>query len=185
MDNAHQQRCIDIIVQKGSNAVAVMASTSALDADAILIRCLTGEGMGGIVVCMDRSPSVYEKMFADEGIDGKNVYLLDATGSGETGTNIVASGGISDLTTVGIDLFNLASSLKKGRAMQVFVLFDAVASAQWYNDVTTVARFLHNNNLRFRTLGIRQIYVLDPKSSILPEVMKFCDKMVDIEHVLT
>lgn len=158
-------------------AVAVLTGRGVLDADASLLRAFSKRNMEGIIVCLDRPPSAYKALLEEQGID-VDTYYVDATGSRESDAMIIASNGIGDLTSLGIDIFKLATALRSG-GKELFVLFDAIESVHWYNGMETVARFLHTGNLRFRQLGIYQAYVVGTKGGALPEIIKFCDKVIE------
>lgn len=154
-----------------------------METASIVLKLLVEERhMAGIVVCIDRSPLVYQKLMQENGISSKDIFFLDVTGSGEKMPAICKSESISDLTTLSIDLFKLVNAVNVAvPGQRVFVYMDSATSLQWYSGQETVGRFLHATNLRLRAAKAYQVYVIDPGSAIGPEIRKFCDNIVEIK----
>lgn len=150
----------------------------------IIRHLIENENIPGVYVTLNKPFETMEGIFKKEKIDARMVIFIDAvtkTAGGEIKKTdkCLFIGSPDNLSDISIAMDQAVRALpSKGR----FVFFDSLSTLLMYNDVTTVARFIHFLAGKMRIWKVKGIIVSlrkEKDQELIDELMQFCDITLD------
>lgn len=150
----------------------------------IIRHLIENENIPGVYVTLNKPFETMDGIFKKEKIDARMVIFIDAvtkTAGGEIKKTdkCLFIGSPDNLSDISIAMDQAVRALpSKGR----FVFFDSLSTLLMYNDVTTVARFIHFLAGKMRIWKVKGIIVSlrkEKDQELIDELMQFCDITLD------
>ena len=152
-----------------------------------LIREISSLGYQTIVITTNFPYSILSKLYAESGVDLKNVMFIDTVTRHSMG-NVVNVPGVvnyitspSNLTDMGIAV---TEALKAYPGKKVCILYDSISTMLIYMSSPNISKFIHFVTNKLRLMEISGIFLavekgLDPM--LLSQLTTFVDKVIDME----
>ena len=146
-----------------------------------IIRHLTEkENVPGVYVTLSKPYETVEKQFKKAGIDTELILFIDAVSTtGDSGLKKTEKclfiGSPQKLSDISIAMDQAVHSLP---SQQKFVFFDSLSVLLLYNEVETVAKFIHFLATKMRSWKVKGIIISLEKEKdkdLIDELSQFCD----------
>ncbi len=151
---------------------------------AIVKHFVKDNNIPGVYVTLNKPYSTIKTKLEKEGVDIRMIIFIDAitkTAGGKTTKtkNCLFIGNVENLSDISIAMDQAVSSLP---GKEKFLFFDSLSTLLLYNDVQTVARFIHFLASKMRTWKVKAIIIsLERKQDkeLIDELSQFCDVIID------
>jgi KaiC/GvpD/RAD55 family RecA-like ATPase len=174
---------------KGLKEYVALATVNAKDYQATninLIKHLTIEkNTPGIYVTLNKPFETLEKIFNKNKIDTDMVIFIDAVtktagGKTEKTEKCLFIGSPENLSDISIAMDQAVTALPSGDR---FVFFDSLSTLLIYNNIESVARFIHFLASKMRVWKVKGVIVSlrkDKDKELIEELTQFCDAILDL-----
>lgn len=152
-----------------------------------IVKHLTNEEkIPGVYVTLNKPQNILKELFKKEGINTDLIIFIDAvtetSGQGikKTG-DCLFIGSPESLSDISIAMDQAVLAL---REKEKFLFFDSLSTLLVYNEVNTVARFIHFLSGKMRAWKVKGIIVSLQKESdkeLISELSQFCDVVLDLD----
>jgi KaiC/GvpD/RAD55 family RecA-like ATPase len=174
---------------EGMKEYVILATVKAKDyqeTNLKLIKHLTSEeSIPGVYVTLSKPFETMQKIFRRKGIDTDMVLFIDAVT--DTSDKEIKKtkeclyiGGPEKLSDVSIAMDQAVRALP---SKEKFVFFDSLSVLLMYNQVETVAKFIHFLASKMRTWKVKGIIISLQKNKdkeLIDELSQFCDSTFDL-----
>lgn len=152
-----------------------------------IVRHLTTEkNVPGVYVTLNKPFKNMESAFKKEKIDTRMILFIDAVtktagGEIEKTDKCLFIGSPDNLSDISIAMDQAVRALP---SKEKFVFFDSLSTLLLYNNVATVARFIHFLAGKMRVWEVKGIIVSlrkEQDKDLIEELMQFCDVVLDFE----
>ncbi len=146
----------------------------------ILKHLTVDENIPGVYVTLNKPFETLSATFKREKIDSRMIIFIDAVtktagGNAEKTDKCLFIGAPDNLSDISIAMDQAVKALpSKSR----FVFFDSLSTLLVYNDISTVARFIHFLTGKMRVWKVKGIIVSlrkDKDEELINELMQICD----------
>ena len=168
-------------------ALATVSAKNYQKTNMDIIRHLTDdEHIPGVYVTLNKPFDTIEGIFKKEKIDAEMVIFIDAVtktagGKIEKTKTCLFIGSPDNLSDISIAMDQAVSSLP---SKERFVFFDSLSTLLIYNNIETVARFIHFLAGKMRVWAVKGIIVSlrkEKDQELIDELMQFCDVTLDFD----
>lgn len=150
----------------------------------IIRQLIENENIPGIYVTLNKPFETMQGIFKKEKIDSGMILFIDAvtkTAGGEIKKTdkCLFIGSPDNLSDISIAMDQAVRALP---SKERFVFFDSLSTLLIYNDVTTVARFIHFLAGKMRVWKVKGIIVSlrkEKDQELINELIQFCDITLD------
>jgi len=175
-------------LKKMDNSV-ILATVSAKDYQYMnikLIHCLTRDiGIPGVYVTLNKPFTTLKQLFKKTKIDTRLIVFIDAItktvgGKINKTKECLYIGTPDNLSDISLAMDQAVTSLPEG---DKFLFFDSLNTLLIYNDIRTVARFIHFLAGKMRVWKVKGIIIsLQKKGNedLINELSQFCDMELEI-----
>ena len=169
-------------------ALATISARAYQKANIGIIKELVGEqNTPGVYVTLSKPFKTVEQTFKKQGIDTRMILFIDAitktvSKEVEKTENCLYIGSPENLSDISLAMDQAVRSLP---SKNKFVFFDSLNVLLMYNEVGTVARFIHFLASKMRVWKVKGIIVSLTKEKdkeLIEELMQFCDVFVEFEN---
>lgn len=150
----------------------------------IISHLVIGKSIPGVYVTLNKPFETMEKIFKKAKIDTRMIIFIDAvtkTGGGiEKTEKCLFIGSPENLSDISIAMDQAVRALP---SKEKFVFFDSLSTLLLYNNVETVARFIHFLAGKMRAWGVKGVIVSlrkDRDKDLIEELTQFCDAILDL-----
>jgi KaiC/GvpD/RAD55 family RecA-like ATPase len=152
-----------------------------------IIKHLTEhKNIPGVYVTLNKPFKTMEGVFKKEKIDIRMIIFIDAVtktagGEVEKTDKCLFIGAPDNLSDISIAMDQAVRSLP---SKERFVFFDSLSTLLMYNNVPTVARFIHFLAGKMRAWKVKGIIVSlrkEKDKELIDELMQFCDIALDFD----
>ncbi|MFH1331792.1 MAG: ATPase domain-containing protein [archaeon] len=166
-------------------ALATVDAENYQKTNLLLVKHLTkDEKIPGVYVTLNKPFEVMKKEFEKTGINTKLIIFIDAVtktsgGKIEKTKNCLFIGNPENLSDISLAMDQAVRALPgDGR----FLFFDSLSTLLMYNQVETVARFIHFLAGKMRVWKVRGIIVSLKKTDkeLIDQLSQFCDVVIDL-----
>ncbi len=183
-----EKRGLDRLKELKQNVVLATVSAKNYQKTNIrLIKYLTQKvNIPGVYVTLNKPFDTVDKIFKKENIDTRLIIFIDAITKTtnekiKKTANCLFIGTPENLSDISIAMDQAVTSLED---KEKFLFFDSLNTLLIYNDVTTVARFIHFLSGKMRAWKVMGIIISLEKSSnndLINELSQFCDIKLKFE----
>ena len=147
------------------------------------VKSLVKRGYSGIYITANKASNILQEELRKNKLKTDKIYYIDAIssliGKPKKAKNTVCAESPQSLTEISIAVTNILPVLKGKK----FIILDSISTLLMYNDVLTVARFVHFLVGRMREW--KMIGIIFAVKKQMPEQMKaqisqFVDRIIDI-----
>ncbi len=151
----------------------------------IVKHLITDKNIPGVYVTLNKPFENMEKIFRKEKIDTDMMIFIDAVtktsgGKAEKTDKCLFIGSPENLSDISIAMDQAVTSLpSKGK----FVFFDSLSTLLLYNNIETVARFIHFLAGKMRVWKVEGVIVSlrkEKDKELIDELTQFCDAILDL-----
>jgi len=150
-----------------------------------IIKHLTShENIPGVYVTLNKPFDTMESLLKKEKVDTKMIIFIDAV-TKTSGGNLKKTnkclyiGAPDNLSDISIAMDQATRALPSDRR---FVFFDSLSTLLVYNEISTVARFIHFLAGKMRVWKVKGIIVSlrkEKDKDLIDELIQFCDAELD------
>jgi len=152
----------------------------------IIKELVQKENTPGVYVTLSNPYSTVQQKFIKEGIDTRMIIFIDAVTETvkdklKKTSNCLYIGSPEHLSDISLAMDQAVRSLP---SKDKFVFFDSLSILLMYNEIDTVARFIHflANKMRvWKVKGIIVSLTKEKDKTLIDELMQFCDVLVEFE----
>jgi len=149
-----------------------------------LIKHLTVEkNTPGVYITLNKPFETLEKLFKKNKINTDMVIFIDAVtktagGKSEKTEKCLFIGSPENLSDISIAMDQAVTALPSGDR---FVFFDSLSTLLIYNNIESVARFIHFLASKMRIWKVKGVIVsLRKDKELIEELTQFCDAILDL-----
>ena len=150
-----------------------------------IIKYLTSKKISGVYVTLNKPFKILQSTFKSKGIDARLVIFIDAVtktsgGKIEKSKDCLYIGSPENLSDISIAMDQAVRAVP---GKEKFLFFDSLSTLLLYNNVQTVARFVHFLASKMRVWKVKGVIISLKKKSdkeLINEFSQFCDIIVDL-----
>lgn len=149
------------------------------------LKSLTARDRTAIIVSASRPCTNFLGLLKKNGVDTKNVFLLDCVCRTQSvdppdAANVVHLQSAFDLTNLAISLDEAFRKIQGEK----FLFLDSITTMLIYNQPDMFARFIHSVLTRMRGYGIGGVLISLEKETnpeVRSQIAQLCDKLIKVE----
>ncbi len=146
---------------------------------------IENENTPGVYVTLSKPFKTVEQAFKKAAIDTRMILFIDAVtktagGEAKKTDNCLYIGSPENLSDISLAMDQAVRSLP---SKDKFVFFDSLSVLLMYNEVSTVAKFIHFLVSKMRVWKVKGIIVSLTKEKdkgLIEELMQFCDALIEL-----
>lgn len=152
---------------------------------AIVRHLIEDKNIPGVYVTLNKPFQTMQGIFKKEKIDTRMIIFIDAVTKTTGGTikktnKCLFIGSPDNLSDISIAMDQAVRALP---SKERFVFFDSLSTLLMYNNITTVARFIHFLAGKMRAWKVKGIIVSlrkEKDKELIDELMQFCDVILNL-----